>query len=116
VAGHRTGSPGVEVAGVEVPGAGPAELTAAFSDRHRAFNGFDRPDGVVEVIALRARATGTPPVRIDDLPVPQRSTVVGPAVLEEPDCTVWIPPGWVGAPGGGGALVLRRVEVEAGDR
>ena len=92
-----------------LPEAGPSELAVAFAARHRAFNGFDRADGVVEVIALRARATGTAPVRIEDLPVSPRPVVRGPAVVEEPDCTVWIPSGWEGSPGGGGALVLRRV-------
>jgi len=100
----------------DLPGGSPAGLVAAFARRHRAFNGFDRPDGVVEVIALRARATGTAPVRIDDLPAPRRRRVQGPAVLEEPDCTVWIPSGWAGSPGGGGALVLRRTADGEADR
>ena len=83
-------------------------MVAAFGERHRAFNGFDRPDAPVEVIALRARASGAVPIRFEDLPTPVRLAVRGPAVLEEPDCTVWIPSGWVGEAGGGGALVLRR--------
>ena len=83
-------------------------MVAAFGERHRAFNGFDRPDAPVEVIALRARASGAVPIRFEDLPTPVRPAVRGPAVLEEPDCTVWIPSGWVGEAGGGGALVLRR--------
>ncbi len=86
----------------------PATLAEAFAERHRAFNGFDRPDAPIEVIALRSRASGAIPIRYEDLPTPSRPTVRGPAVLEESDCTVWIPPGWVGEAGGGGALVLRR--------
>ena len=87
-----------------------AALVSAFGQRHRTFNGFDRADAPIEVIALRARAVGTAPVRFDALSAPARpmTAVRGPAVIEEPDCTVWIPPGWVGRPGGGGALVLRR--------
>jgi len=97
--------------GAAGPGPGrlaPEALRAAFGQRHRAFNGFERPDAPIEVIALRARAVGEVPVRIEDLPVPDRAAASGPAVVEEPDCTVWIPPGWVAGPGGGGSLVLRR--------
>ncbi|MCC6435037.1 MAG: hydantoinase/oxoprolinase family protein [Acidimicrobiales bacterium] len=86
----------------------PAVMRRRFDERHRAFNGFERPDATMEVVALRARAVGRPAVRFEDLPVPARPTVVGPAVLDDPDCTVWIPDGWVGEPAGGGALVLRR--------
>jgi N-methylhydantoinase A/oxoprolinase/acetone carboxylase beta subunit len=85
-----------------------AQLAEAFAERHRAFNGFDRPGVAVEVIALRARATGTAAVDPGDLPVPERRPVVGPCVVVEADCTIWVPDGWAGTPGGGGALVLRR--------
>ena len=33
---------------------------------------------------------------------------VGPAVIAEPDCTIWVPEGWAAEPGAAGALVLRR--------
>jgi hypothetical protein len=34
--------------------------------------------------------------------------VRGPAVVAEPDCTVWIPEGWRAEPGPTGAWVVRR--------
>jgi N-methylhydantoinase A/oxoprolinase/acetone carboxylase beta subunit len=83
-------------------------LAEIFAERHRMFNGFDRLGAAVEVIAVRARAIGAPAIRFGDLPAPVRATVVGPAVVVEPDCTVWVPEGWIGEPAGGGALVLRR--------
>jgi hypothetical protein len=60
------------------------------------------------VIALRARASRSAPLAVTDLPDVERRRVVGPAVLTEADCTVWIPEGWVGEPQALGALVLRR--------
>ena len=33
---------------------------------------------------------------------------VGPTVIAEPDCTIWLPAGWRADPGAAGALILRR--------
>ena len=43
------------------------------------------------------RARRSPaPLRVTDLPdVDRAARVVGPAVVAEPDCTVWVPDGWV---------------------
>jgi N-methylhydantoinase A/oxoprolinase/acetone carboxylase beta subunit len=84
---------------------------AAFHDEHRRRNGYARPDDPVEVVAVRATATRPPAVDPDGLPAPERlagAEVVGPAVISEPDCTVWVADGWVARPGAAGALVLRR--------
>ena len=43
-----------------------------------------------------------------DLPTVARARVVGPTVVAEPDCTVWVPDGWVAEPGPGGSWVLAR--------
>jgi N-methylhydantoinase A/oxoprolinase/acetone carboxylase beta subunit len=98
---------------------------ATFHDEHRRRNGYARPDDPVEVVALRATATRPPAVEPEALPPPQRSAeraegsadavsepreVTGPAVIAQPDCTVWVAEGWVAAPGKAGALVLRRTE------
>ena len=101
---------------------------AAFHDEHRRRNGYARPGDRVEVVALRATATRPPAVDAGALPAPERLAervepapqgpegvsdgpeVVGPAVIAEPDCTVWVAEGWVARPGAGGALVLRRAE------
>ena len=101
---------------------------AAFHDEHRRRNGYARPGDRVEVVALRATATRPPAVDAGALPAPERLAervepaahgaegvsdgpeVAGPAVIAEPDCTVWVAEGWVARPGAAGALVLRRVE------
>ncbi len=92
------------------------ELTVAsvddFHDEHERRNGYRRPDAPVEVIAVRATARRPASVTVADLPTVRREPVVGPAVVAEPDCTTWVPAGWAGRVGAGGALVLeRRAEV-----
>ena len=81
-----------------------------FPIEHERRNGHARPGAPVEVIAVRARASIAAPLRITDLPDVDRRRVVGPAVVAEPDCTMWIPDGWTADPGVLGALVLRRGE------
>jgi N-methylhydantoinase A/oxoprolinase/acetone carboxylase beta subunit len=81
---------------------------AAFPAEHERRNGFARPGAPVEVIALRARVTRPASLTVDDLPASPRAEVRGPAVVAEPDCTVWIPAGWRAAPGPSGAWVVRR--------
>jgi N-methylhydantoinase A/oxoprolinase/acetone carboxylase beta subunit len=90
------------------------ELTVAtiddFDAEHVRRNGHLRPGAPVEVVALRARASVPSPVSVVDLPpVPGgRPTGVGPCVLAEPDCTIWVPAGWEAVEGRAGALVVRR--------
>ena len=79
----------------------------AFHDEHQRRNGYARPETPVEVVALRARARRTAPLEPHALPAPERERVVGPAVAAEPDCTVWIPEGWVAKPGPLGAWILK---------
>jgi N-methylhydantoinase A/oxoprolinase/acetone carboxylase beta subunit len=84
---------------------------AEFEDEHRRRNGFARAGAPVEVVALRASARLASPVDIDKLPPPEgaaRRGAVGPMVLAEPDCTVWLPEGWTADVGGGGSWILRR--------
>jgi N-methylhydantoinase A/oxoprolinase/acetone carboxylase beta subunit len=85
---------------------------ALFEDEHERRNGFRRPGAPIEVIALRATARLAAPVDIEKLGVSgpssrSRSGAVGPAVLAEPDCTVWVPEGWTAEVGGGGSWILR---------
>jgi N-methylhydantoinase A/oxoprolinase/acetone carboxylase beta subunit len=79
-----------------------------FHREHRLRNGYERRDHPVEVVAVRARAWVESPVRMADLPDVDRVGAVGPAVIAEPDCTIWVPEGWLAEPGAAGALVLRR--------
>jgi N-methylhydantoinase A/oxoprolinase/acetone carboxylase beta subunit len=82
----------------------PDEFPAA----HERRNGHVRPGAPVEVTAVRARASIPAPLRITDLPTVDRTTVVGPAVVSEPDCTTWIPAGWRAEPRALGAWVVER--------
>lgn len=79
-----------------------------FDAEHRRRNGFARSDTAVEVIALRAAARTPSPVVLADLPDPcgRDGVVVGPAVIAEADCTIWVATGWTARVGGGGAWVL----------
>jgi N-methylhydantoinase A/oxoprolinase/acetone carboxylase beta subunit len=80
-----------------------------FHAAHRDRNGYSRDGAVVEVVSLRATARRPAPIASHDLPVDaRREGATGPAVLAEPDCTIWVPEGWRAEPGRAGALVLRR--------
>jgi N-methylhydantoinase A/oxoprolinase/acetone carboxylase beta subunit len=79
-----------------------------FAAEHERRNGHARPGAPVEVVAVRARASAAAPLRITDLPEVDRRPVVGPAVVSEDDCTVWIPEGWRAAVGPLGAWVVER--------
>jgi N-methylhydantoinase A/oxoprolinase/acetone carboxylase beta subunit len=79
---------------------------ADFPAEHLRRNGY-APDGApVEVVALRARARGRAPLDPAELPAVVRERHVGPAVVSEPDCTVWVPDGWTAEPHPSGAWVL----------
>lgn len=90
------------------------ELTVAdvdaFHVEHERRNGFARPDAAVEVVAVRAAAQRPPAVSVAELPTPEHRAefepVAGPAVLAEPDCTIWLADGWRAAVRPTGALLL----------
>ncbi|MGZ6979707.1 MAG: hydantoinase/oxoprolinase family protein [Acidimicrobiia bacterium] len=88
----------------------------AFPAEHARRNGYARPGIPIEVVALRARARGAAPIDLADLPGWPRDRVVGPAVAAEPDCTVWVPPGWTADPAPDGTWILTRDEHGAGRR
>jgi N-methylhydantoinase A/oxoprolinase/acetone carboxylase beta subunit len=74
------------------------ELTVAsvegFPAEHYRRNGFTL-ELAVEVVAIRASARWPSPVDINAWPVPDRTgPVAGPAVIAEPDCTIWVATGW----------------------
>jgi N-methylhydantoinase A/oxoprolinase/acetone carboxylase beta subunit len=123
---------GKEAAALVGPGGGPAAVTVEtavdcryrgqsheltvpsigeFHDEHRRRNGYARPDEPVEVVALRAVATRPPSVAAEALPAATRldGELAGPAVVAEPDCTIWVADGWTARAGAGGALVMHRV-------
>ena len=91
------------------------ELTVAtvgdFEDEHRRRNGYARPGAPIEVVALRARARVPAPLAPGDLPPSEphdRRPTTGPAVLAEPDCTVWVPEGWTADVAEDGSWVITR--------
>ena len=82
---------------------------ADFAGEHERRNGYGRPGTPVEVVALRATARSVSPVGVTDLPVLARNGAVGPAVIAEPDCTIWVAEGWRADPHPvSGALILTR--------
>lgn len=88
------------------------EITVAsvddFASTHLRINGHVRAGDAVEVVAVRARAAIESPVAVLNLPVPERSGGVGPLVIAEAECTIWMPEGWTASVGEAGALVMRR--------
>jgi N-methylhydantoinase A/oxoprolinase/acetone carboxylase beta subunit len=82
---------------------------ADFPAEHERRNGHARPGAPVEVVAVRARAVSDAPLEIADLPEVARRVVTGPAVVSEPDCTVWVPAGWRAEPRALGAWIVERV-------
>jgi N-methylhydantoinase A/oxoprolinase/acetone carboxylase beta subunit len=82
---------------------------ALFAEEHRRRNGYVREGARVEVVALRASAragAGAAPVPLP--PSADRRPAVGPAVLVEEDCTVWVADGWrAEVHEGSGSWILR---------
>jgi N-methylhydantoinase A/oxoprolinase/acetone carboxylase beta subunit len=81
-----------------------------FHEVHLRRNGYEDRDAPVEVVAIRATARLPSGLQPTDLPPPERQSGVGPTVIVEPDCTVWLPDGWRAEPGPTGALMCRRIE------
>jgi N-methylhydantoinase A/oxoprolinase/acetone carboxylase beta subunit len=80
----------------------------AFPAEHERRNGYGLTDGVIEIVAVRAVARGPAPYDVAGLPVTPRTGGVGPVVLAESDCTVFVPDGWSAREGEAGALVIER--------
>ena len=53
------------------PGENWSTLEERFHTAHRRRNGFARPGDPIEIVAVRAEATGSPAVRWDELPRPR---------------------------------------------
>ena len=70
-------------------------LAEAFHRAHEEQYGFAERDREIELVAVRTAEVRTGP-RLD-LPTNGATEVTGPAVVELPGSTCWVPPGWVGA-------------------
>jgi N-methylhydantoinase A/oxoprolinase/acetone carboxylase beta subunit len=79
-----------------------------FPAAHTQRNGYARDGAPIEVVAVRARATGRQPPGIEHLPPASRVPAQGPTVIAEPDCTIWVPAGWVADVGPLGAFLLTK--------
>jgi N-methylhydantoinase A/oxoprolinase/acetone carboxylase beta subunit len=86
-------------------------LVAAFGAEHARRYGFEMVDAPVEVVALRATARWPSPFDPGSLAVPERSgPVFGPGAVAEPDCTVWVAPGWRADAHPSGSWVMTRAD------
>jgi N-methylhydantoinase A len=70
------------------------DLAEAFHRAHEELYGFADRDRGVELVAVRTAEIRTGPKL--DLPQTVETASTGPAVVELPGSTCWIPPGWVG--------------------
>jgi N-methylhydantoinase A len=80
-------------------------LANAFHRAHEEQYGFAEGEREIELVAVRTAST-VPAPEID-LPSAEETTVTGPAVVELPGSTCWIPPGWVGVRDGRMLLLTR---------
>jgi N-methylhydantoinase A len=71
------------------------DLAAAFHRAHEEQYGFAEHSREIELVAVRTADVRCGPSL--ELPVSDTATVSGPAVVELPGSTCWIPRGWVGA-------------------
>ena len=71
------------------------ELAEAFHRAHEEQYGFAERDREIELVAVRTADVRQGPEV--DLPASEETHVAGPAVVELPGSTCWVPHGWVGA-------------------
>ena len=71
------------------------DLGEAFHRAHEAQYGFAEPDREIELVAVRTADIRVGPAF--ELPAAAQTEVNGPALVELPGSTCWVPPGWVGA-------------------
>ena len=86
----------------------PVSTPEDFHAEHEQQNGYRREDAPVEITAIRCVARAMRNVVLPDL---EREQAVGPAVISEPDTTIWIPEGWGSKMGAEGSLVIQREAV-----
>jgi N-methylhydantoinase A/oxoprolinase/acetone carboxylase beta subunit len=71
------------------------DLAEAFHRAHEEQYGFAERDREIELVAVRTADVRRGPEL--ELSLGERAHVAGPAVVELPGSTCWVPPGWVGA-------------------
>ena len=70
-------------------------LAEAFHRAHEEQYGFAERDRALELVAVRTAEVRRGPSL--ELPQAEPTQLAGPAVVELPGSTCWVPPGWVGA-------------------
>ena len=90
------------------------DLATAFHRAHEARYGYADRERPIELVAVRtAEVRAGPELR---LPAAEPLEERGPAVLELPGATCWIPPGWVGVrDGSSSTLRLTKVSRNCGN-
>jgi N-methylhydantoinase A len=81
-------------------------LAQRFHDAHRERYGYADPAREIELVALRTASVRPAPAF--ELRGGDRRVVRGPAVVELPGATCWVPAGWGGAVDRSGTMVLER--------
>jgi N-methylhydantoinase A len=82
------------------------ELAAAFHRAHEERYGYSDSEREIELVAVRtAEVRPGPEITLADT---SRRSVGGPALVELPGATCWVPDGWGGETNDDGTLVLRR--------
>jgi N-methylhydantoinase A/oxoprolinase/acetone carboxylase beta subunit len=82
------------------------ELAEAFHRAHEELYGFAERERGVQLVAVRTAEVATGPEI--ELRGSETQTFRGPALVELPGATAWIPSGWTGATDVHGTLILRR--------
>jgi N-methylhydantoinase A len=81
------------------------DLAGAFHRAHEAQYGFAERERTIELVAVRTAEVRAGPEL--QLPAGAQTTAAGPAVVELPGSTCWVPPGWVGVRDGRMLLLTR---------
>jgi N-methylhydantoinase A len=82
------------------------DLAAAFHAAHEELYGFADGERELELVAVRTAETRPGPDL--QLRVSEHRGVSGPAVVDLPGATAWVPTGWSGETDAHGTLVLER--------
>jgi N-methylhydantoinase A len=82
------------------------DVAETFHQAHERLYGYADPGRVVELVALRTAEVRPAPELV--LAAAERRCVRGPAVVELPGATCWVPDGWGGETDRHGTLVLER--------
>ncbi|HEV8207323.1 MAG TPA: hydantoinase/oxoprolinase family protein, partial [Acidimicrobiia bacterium] len=82
------------------------DLAGAFHRAHEARYGFAEHERTIELVAIRmAEIRHAPPIA---LRASRERSAIGPAIVELPGATAWVPAGWGGATDPHGTLILTR--------